>query len=385
MKIAFNSFDKQELKAIVDQFKKNEFTEGKQTQKFEKILSKYFKRKYCICVNSGSSANFLVFKSLSLINKINNDKKKYTVAISGLCWPTTITSIIDSGFNIFLCDIDKKTLNLDLNYLNKNKPKNLKYVVSTPVMGNPNGSDEILNFCKKNNLKLIEDACESLGAKTKSNLIGNIGVSSSFSFYFSHHITTIEGGAILTDDSLQYNLIKSLKSHGWSRNNNLKEIFKIKNNKFIDHRWEFLIPGYNLRLNDINSSLGIVQMKKINSFLKKRVDICKERVKGIRNNKIKIIGAEDNINNSWMGFVILLKDYNTRFRLESILRKNSVDYRPVIAGNIKQHFVNNFYDINDKKDLKNCDEIMERGMVLPVHPFITKKDNKKLISILNNL
>lgn len=236
MNIAFNSFDNKELEAVLKQFKLKQFTEGKKTKLFEKKLSNYFKRKYCICVNSGTSANFLVFKSLKLINEIKKDKKKYAVAISGLCWPTTITSIIDSGFEVFLCDINKETLNLDVDYLKKNKPSNLKYIVSTAVMGNPNGSDEILTFCNKHNIELIEDACESFGAKTKNNIIGNIGLSSSFSFYFSHHITTIEGGAILTDNKLQYNLIKSLKSHGWSRLNDLNKLLNLRKNKNIDNR-----------------------------------------------------------------------------------------------------------------------------------------------------
>ena len=105
MKIAFNSFNKEELNSVIKQFKLNEFSEGNKTKKFEKILCHYFGRKYCVCVNSGSSANFLVFKSLMLMNNFKGDKKKYSVAISGLCWPTTITAILDSGFDVFFCDV----------------------------------------------------------------------------------------------------------------------------------------------------------------------------------------------------------------------------------------------------------------------------------------
>ena len=385
MNISFDSFDSKELKAVTSQFKLKKYTEGEKTLKFEKELSKYFNRKYCVCVNSGSSANFLIFKSLNLINKIKKDKKKYAVAISGLCWPTTVTAILDSGFEVFFCDIDKETLNLDLDFLEKHKPSNLKYIVSTPVMGNPNGTDEIKKYCKEKKLILIEDACESFGAKTFENKIGNVGISSSFSFYFSHHLTTIEGGAVLTDDILQYNLLKSLKSHGWSRGNDLKKILKIREKNYIDSRWDFLIPGYNLRTNDINSSIGLVQLKKIKSFLKKRKIICDLRINKIRNKNIKIIGIEDNIQNTWMGFPILIKDLNIKIKLLKKLEDNYIDYRPIIAGNVKNHYVNKFYGKTKKISLKNCNYVMKRGLVLPVHPFITKKANEKLIEILNLL
>ena len=190
---------------------------------------------------------------------------------------------------------------------------------------------------------------------------------------------------MLTDDKLQYNLIKSLKSHGWSRGNNLKYILGINNNKLIDKRWEFLIPGYNLRTTDINSSIGIEQLKRFKSFLIKRVEICNLRIEKIKNENVKIIGADNSTNNSWMGFPILLKDYKTKIKLEKILTKYGYDFRPIIAGNVKQHPLNIFFSKKNKIKLANCDDLMERGLVLPVHPFISKKQNKQLISIINDL
>lgn len=384
MKIAFNSFNKEELNSVIKQFKLNEFSEGNKTKKFEKILCHYFGRKYCVCVNSGSSANFLVFKSLMLMNNFKGDKKKYSVAISGLCWPTTITAILDSGFDVFFCDVKKSNLNLDLDFLEKNKPDNLKYIVSTPVMGNPKGSDEILEYCKKNKYEMIEDACESFGAQTKKNKIGNIGISSSFSFYFSHHITTIEGGAVLTNNKLQYNLIKSLKSHGWSRNNDLKKLLNLKKKSNIDERWEFLIPGYNMRINELCSAIGITQMNKFKKFLGKRREICQQRNLKINNIKIYIVGNDKDIINSYMGYTIILKTKKNRIQLEKILKENNIDFRPIIAGNIKRHYVNKFYKGNSIS-LKVCDHVMKNGLVLPVHPFISEKNNLKLIKLLNYL
>jgi CDP-4-dehydro-6-deoxyglucose reductase, E1 len=386
--LSFNSFNKNEFNAIKQIFKTGNFTEGKVTEKFEKLLAQYFKRKYCVCVNSGTSANFLSMMSIKYrdLIKNNNTRKKEAVAISGICWPTTITAILDAGFELFLCDIDKTNLNLDINYLNRYKPKNLKYVISTPIMGKAKGTDLVNKYCKDNHLTLIEDSCESFGSSIDGSKIGSFGLMSNFSFYFSHHLTTIEGGAILTDDKKIYEILRSLKSHGWSRNNNLLKHIKVNkiSNKF-DMRWNFIIPGYNLRTTDMNSAIGIVQLKKINYFIKKRIQIAQNRLNKIKNTNITIFKNDLNEINSWMGFPIIIKNKKLKAKLINKLNKMQIDSRPLIAGNIQNHYVYRFYNQKNIRDLKNCNEYMDLGMVLPIHPFIDKKYEDELIKELNDL
>ena len=220
-------------------------------------------------VNSGSSANLLALQCL--INPYRKKKLKIgdSVLIPTVCWSTSLWPIIQSGLKPVFVDVDPKTLNIDIKDLNKKITKKTKALMLVHVLGNSTNMDILMKILKKNNIILIEDTCESLGSKYKNKFLGTFGDFSSFSFYSSHQISSGEGGMITCKSLEDFEILKSLRSHGWSRG--LKNEKKIsKKNKHLDSRFIFFNSGFNLRPTDISAVIGLSQFKDLDKFIKLR-------------------------------------------------------------------------------------------------------------------
>ena len=271
IKLTDNTITLKNISSLINWLKKNpKFTKGDLTIKFEKLFKIWIKRKYSIFVNSGSSANLLIAQGLLEANMLRN---KIAIA-PAVSWVTTVTPFLQMGYDVKLCDCDKLNLGLDINHLEKlcrkYKPSVL---ILVHVLGHSNNMRVIQKICKKYKIKIIEDSCEALGSTYGNKKLGTLGLASSFSFYYGHHISTIEGGMLTLDDKDLYNVLTSIRSHGWGRdleNQERKRLEKKFNIDKVRSLYSFYYSGFNLRSTDLNAFIGIQQMKVLNKKIKTR-------------------------------------------------------------------------------------------------------------------
>ena len=241
-----NPFSDDDIIKGINVLKSKQLTLSKETKNFEKKFTAKLKSKYSLMVNSGSSANLLALQCLINPYRKNRLKKNDEIIIPTLCWSTSLWPIVQSNLKPVFVDINPKTLNIDEEKLEKKITRKTKAILLVNVLGNSCDMNKIIKIKKKYNLILIEDNCESLGSKYKKKYLGTYGDFSSFSFYSSHQISSGEGGMICCKDKNDYNIIKSLRSHGWSRGTSFEnEIYK--KNRFLDKRFIFFNSGFNLR------------------------------------------------------------------------------------------------------------------------------------------
>lgn len=271
IKLAEDTISKEELNALADWVKSgSQLTIGPLTREFEKKLSTFIGSKYAVMVNSGSSANLLMAYSLLSAGYLKNKK----IIVPAISWITTLAPFIQLGFECFLCDADPNNLGLNINHLEElceiHQPS---LIILVHVLGHLNNMEEIKRICKKHEVHLIEDACEALGTTYNGQQAGNMSLCGSFSFYYGHHISTIEGGAVITNDTILYNVMRSIRSHGWARDIDEDLHQKWRSGFNIDEFREFYSFyhfGYNLRPTDLNAFLGISQINKLNMIVKRR-------------------------------------------------------------------------------------------------------------------
>ena len=369
--------DNDDIEAGVKVLKSKWITMGRETLKFENNFSKKISNRSSTMVNSGSSANLLIFQCL--INpKVNKLKKDDEVLIPAICWSTSLWPIIQSGLKVKFIDIDPKTLNLDLNEFEKKITKKTKALMLVHAMGNCADMEKIVRICKKKKIILIEDTCEALGSKYKGKQLGTFGDFSSYSFFYSHHITSGEGGMVCSKSKKDADVIRTLRSHGWHR--------AISNKK--SNSWSFINSGFNLRPTDISASIGNSQLKK----LKKISLIRQQNFKSIRSallddkrysNKFDII--EENINNKivWFGIPIILKstEKNYKNKVTNKLNKFGIDTRPLISGNFAKQPAIKLYKLNIKSNLKNANFIDKNSFFIGLH---NTKTNIKTVDYIKN-
>ena len=266
-----DTIDVDDINKLIDWLKTNpKLTKGELTTEFEKLWSKWLGCKYSVFVNSGSSANLAAIYSLILSGKLKNNK----IIVPAVSWVTTVTPAIHLGLNPIMCDCDIDNLGLNINHLKKLiKEENPAAIILVHVLGFPNHMSEIVELCEENNILLIEDTCESIGSKYNNKHLGTFGDLSTFSFYFGHHMSTIEGGMISTDDEELYYILLSIRSHGWDRDlpthkqKELREKYKINDFKSL---YTFYYPGFNFRATDLQAFIGIRQMAKLNEIVESR-------------------------------------------------------------------------------------------------------------------
>ena len=257
--------ENRDLNAAINIIKSKKITMGKKTKEIEEFFKRKITGVNSLMVNSGSSANLLIFQCLinPMVKKL---KPGDEVLIPAICWSTSLWPIIQSGLKVKFVDIDVKTFNINIDHLIKKITSKTKALMLVHALGNCADMDKIVKICKEKKIILIEDTCEALGSSFNKKPLGTFGDFSSFSFYYSHHITSGEGGMVCVKNKKYLEIIKSLRSHGWSRG--LKESKKISiKNKKINKDWIFVNSGFNLRPTDINAAIGIEQLKRLNKIL----------------------------------------------------------------------------------------------------------------------
>lgn len=367
IKLAAETIDKSDISNLIKWLKTNpRLTQGKLTKLFEKKFAKWIGTKYALFCNSGSSANLLMLAAL-LESKIIKPKSK--IVVPAICWATDIAPIFQLNLEPILCDINLKNLSIDLKHLEniykKEKPKIL-FMVS--ILGFASNVREIIELSNKYGVKIIEDNCKSVGSKYLKKKLGNFGIMSSFSTYFGHHFSTIEGGLIVTNSLKLINILKMLRSHGWDRDLDKSEKLKLRKKwKISDFNslYTFYYSGFNLRSTNLQAFLGLYQLKKLNKFCKIRNKNFNYYQKKINNNFWKIEPLKKTFVSNF-GYPIITPK---RDQLVKELKRKKIEVRPMISGSMNnQPF---FKKRKKSKFLKNSYQIDKFGMYLPNHHKLT--------------
>ena len=377
--LAADTWNEAEYDAINRVIKSNRFTIGSEVELFEKEFADFFGSEHAVMVNSGSSANLIAIAALILSDKYDLNQGD-EVIVPAVSWATTYTVLHQYGLKLRFIDIDKDTFNLNLDDLKNAITDNTKAVFAVNLLGNPNDFDRLIKICDENNLILLEDNCESMGATYNGKYTGTFGVLGTFSTFYSHHMATMEGGMILTDDAELNDIMKSIRSHGWTRNLNKDSKFYTENDEFYE-MFNFIFPGYNVRPVEMEAALGREQLKKLKTFLKYR----KENGKCYK----KLFSQIDNISiqknqddSSYFGFPIIFESENERKEFIEKCDAENIEYRPIVAGNFTKNKVIEYFDYTIYGDLKNANNLHDNGLFIGNHHFDIKDKLKQIYELL---
>jgi len=327
-------------------FESGNLTMGSNVREFENKMAEYVGSKFFIMTNSGSSANLAIFEAL--LRPAKGDPKLISgdgVLVPAIAWPTTIWPIIQLGLKPIFVDIDPITLGIDIKKAEEAITRSkipVKAIFPIHTLGRSLDEASINNLCEKFKIIYISDVCESLGSFLNEKHAGASGLASSFSFYFSHHITTMEGGGIATNNADFADDLRSIRSHGWSRDR-IDSSEWTKQTSINDSKFLFITSGYNIRPMEIQAAIGVSQIGDINIFLKRRREIAKYINEKLNNTKFQLIGSDTFINkseyesNSWMLLPIQaisgLESQMDKRNLLSYFEENEIETRPVLTGN----------------------------------------------------
>lgn len=348
------------------------FTMGSNVQAFERDFAQYVGSKHCVMVNSGSSSNLLMVAALFYTNNPKLKLKRGDeVIVPAVSWSTTYYPLYQYGLKIKFVDIDLNTLNYDLEQLEKAVTDKTRMIMAVNLLGNPNDFDRINQIIGERDIILIEDNCESLGAKFNGKHAGTFGVMGSYSSFFSHHISTMEGGLIATDDEELYQILLSLRAHGWTRNlpkHNL--VCGEKSDDPFEESFRFVLPGYNVRPLEIEGALGVEQVKRLPMLIEERRKNGKLLQAALANHPDIIIQKEIG-ESSWFGFSLVVRPGSklTRKQLLINLNGHGFECRPIVAGNFAKNEVVKYFDSEVYGVLKNADHIDKNGLFVGNHHY----------------
>lgn len=358
-KLSSFEFDQLDEDDVIGLFRSQKLTMGDNVREFECEIAKKHKRKYAVMVNSGSSANLVAIGSLVLSGKLPRGSKVLVPAVS---WSTTYFPLEQYGLIAAFADVSLSTFGLSVDIVKdalKVDPE-IKAVFFVPLLGNYQEAQKIKNFCIENDLFYLEDCCEAFGSSVNGVSAGSLGLISTFSFYFSHQLPTIEGGMVLTDDRMLYDYMLSLRAHGWTRDLIDDEFLEIHPDSFV-RAFRFVLPGYCLRPTEINAVLGINRLKKwpsVSAIRANNMIYFGERFSDISGIRIQ----HQHPGMSAFGFGIIVQE-KSRFDLVSDLTKNGVEVRPIVAGNfLKNPVINLMRHVKVDQSFKNAETLEECGL-----------------------
>lgn len=380
------SFGEEEIEAAVTQMRTTHVTMGKQVRVFENQCADYFDSNYTLMCNSGSSANLLAIAALSNPAIENHMEPGDEVIVPALSWATTVWPIIQHQLVPVFVDCDLATYNFDYDKLEAAITDKTRAIMVVHVYGNPCDMDRIMGIAHKHSLIVIEDTCESMGATFDGEMVGTIGHVGTMSLYYSHHITTFEGGLCFTNNFELMELMRVLRAHGWSREAEEHEKYASMYPE-IDPRFIFINIGYNLRPTEVQAVMGMKQLPKLEKFIQTR-RVSHNFYRAVLqkyNQYFKFQEPQENSEPSWFGFGIVLAE-NCPFTLKEItsfLQSKGIETRPIIAGNMARHPALKMYNHRVSGTLENCDIIMNRGFAIGCHHAIDEAAQEYVISVFD--
>lgn len=380
--LASSTWDKEELDAILSVIETGKFSMGDCVRKFEEEFANYFGSRFSLMFNSGSSANLAMIAGLRYRNPqilpLGSE-----IIVPAVSWSTTYYPVHQLGYKLRFVDVNISTLNMDVEKVNAAINKNTGAIFAVNLLGNPADLDALRALASLNNLTLIEDNCESMGAKLNQEYAGTFGLAGSFSTFFSHHISTMEGGFVVTDDESLFETMKSLRAHGWTRDLNPINSVYPKSGSDWEDLFRFVLPGYNLRPIEIEAAIGRVQLRKLSSFVK----IRRQNAKRFMENMGKIPGflvQEQNGESSSFGFSLICTDsmLGKRDKIINLLTLAGVQTRPIVAGNFTRNPVIKHLNHATLDIYPNADLVHDEGLFFGNHHFDLSDKIDKICAIL---
>tara|TARA_B100000212_G_scaffold333590_1_gene303216 strand:- start:345 stop:1520 length:1176 start_codon:yes stop_codon:yes gene_type:complete len=379
IKLASNTIPNYHLDSLADWIKTYpRLTKGELTEDFERKLSNYIGCKFSRFVNSGSSANLLIAAANLYYKSLNNKK----IAIPAVSWSTTLSPFIQLGYEPFLIDCDKENLGINIDHFYEVATKeNLSTLVLVHVLGHDSSIEKIVDICEEKNIRLFEDSCESLGSICGSKKLGSFGLASSFSFYYGHHISTIEGGAVCTSNDDFADLICSMRSHGWSRDLPREKVLSLKNEYKVSNfrdLYSFYFPGFNLRSSDLNAYLGLQQLNLLDDYCKIRFKIFKHYKRRLPQFWFQTSNTEFISSFAYGTFV------QNPTEVWEYMRDNGVETRPLICGSMgQQPFWKDFN--NGYSDFLYANQVHNFGIYLPNNADLDKSQIDKVCDLFQEV
>jgi len=383
--LATSSWDQSEIDAIHRVISSDFYTMGNEVLTFEKQFASYFGSQFAVMVNSGSSANLLMIAALFYTK---NDTLKLNpgdeIIVPAVSWSTTYYPLQQYGLHLKFVDIDLNTLNYDLDALESAVSEKTRAIMAVNLLGNPNDFDKIFRIIGDRNITLIEDNCESMGATFNNKQAGTFGIMGTFSCFFSHHISTMEGGVVVTDDEELYHLMLALRAHGWTRNlPKFNHLTGEKSDDPFEESFRFVLPGYNLRPLEISGAIGIEQLKKLPELISGR------RKNGVlfqnqfAHNSNFYIQKEVGCS-SWFGFSLILKKSANITRADFVrsLTQAGFECRPIVAGNFAKNEVMKYFNYSIAGDLTNTEYLDKHGLFIGNHHYSLEDAFEKLSQVV---
>lgn len=360
-KLATSTWDNKEIEAIHEVIESDMYSMGPKVKEFEKEFSNFFGSKYAVMCSSGSTANLIMVASL-FFSKNPLLKFGDEILVPAVSWSTTYFPLQQYGLKLKFIDIDINTLNYNLHDLENAITEKTKAIMVVNLLGNNNDFEKIYSIISDKNITVIEDNCESMGAIYKGKYSGTFGLMGTFSSFFSHHISTMEGGVVVTDSEEFYHILLCLRAHGWTRN--LPKINHVmnKSDNWFKESFKFVLPGYNVRPLEMSGAIGLEQLKKLPHFLEVRRSNALF-FKKLFSSESRFIIQSEVFKSSWFGFSFIIKESSgiNRQKFVNYLYEKGVEVRPIVTGN----FVNNpalrYFDYTIHKSLKNAELLDKNG------------------------
>lgn len=364
-KLSDDTWDKSEFSAIQEVLDSNMFSMGKRVAKYESEFAEKFGVKYALMVSSGSAANLLAAAALVYSGRLNKGDE---VIVSAVSWSTTYFPLYQMGLKLRFVDIDKDTLNIDTDKIASAITENTRMICLVNLLGNPNEFEKIESICGSKKIIIMEDNCESLGAKYNGKQAGTLGLIGTYSTFYSHHLCTMEGGMVVTDDEELYHYMICVRAHGWTRNlPRNSAIYKKSENVFYES-FNFIVPGFNLRPLEVEGAAGSEQLKKMDGIIAQRRENAKyflEKMQQFKDVRIQREIGES----SWFGFAVILegKLKGKRDEIVKALAEAEIEVRPIVAGNFTRNSVIKYLDYTIAGELTASDDIHDNGFFIGNH------------------
>ncbi|HWI28035.1 MAG TPA: DegT/DnrJ/EryC1/StrS family aminotransferase [Stellaceae bacterium] len=381
--LAATNWDQDEMAAIRSVLASGRYTMGETVAAFEDAFARYHGRRYGVMVNSGSSANLIATAAL-FYKQHRPLQRGDEVIVPAISWATTYHPLHQYGLKLRFVDVELDTLNMDCSQLERALTPRTRAVVGVSILGNPAALDAMRAFADRHGLYFLEDNCESADAELCGRKTGSFGDMSTFSFFFSHHVSTMEGGMVLTDDRELCHLLRGLRAHGWTRDLPPDTpLFERGRDEHFE-AYRFILPGYNVRPLEIAAAIGMVQLQKLPHMTAKRREnlaVFRRRFAGDE----RFIIQRENGKSSCFAFTIILdpNHHSDRTRVFGALRQADIGFRMITGGNFLRHDVIKYYDYEAVGEMRNADIAHDWGFFVGNHPHDLTAQIERVHDVLN--
>ncbi|HLQ75921.1 MAG TPA: DegT/DnrJ/EryC1/StrS family aminotransferase [Terriglobia bacterium] len=383
--LSASTWGNEEIEAIEKVLRGGRLTMGPEVAAFEREFADYFGMRHGIMVNSGSSAD-LVSTAALFFKRERPLQRGDEAIVPAISWSTMFHPLQQYGLKLRFVDVERDTLNVDVSKLEAALTPKSRLLVAVSILGNPAALDTMRDFAKRHGLYMLEDNCESADAELAGRKTGTFGHLNTFSFFFSHHISTMEGGMVLTDDDELMNLVRSIRAHGWTRDLPPDSpLFERRGNEHFE-AYRFILPGYNVRPLEISAAAGREQLKKLPDMTRRRREnwkVFKELFGGDK----RFITQRENGKTSCFSFTIILNPefHMDRERVFSAMRDAGIGFRMITGGCFPSHEAIRYFDFDVVGDLRNAELAHTQGFFVGNHPFDLKPQLTKLREVLDRV